>query len=45
MLGSLYGSNWIPDRWYNNLEKGSRGRDYAIRLARELTKLDLKKPL
>jgi len=45
MLGSLHGANWIPSRWYDNLEKGCRGRDFAIRSAKQLMTLDLFVPL
>ena len=42
MLGALYGSSWIPVRWYDKMENGERGRDYVIALAERLALLDLK---
>jgi len=42
MLGALYGSSWIPARWYDKMENGERGRDYVIALAERLALLDLK---
>lgn len=57
MIGSLNGSKWIPERfvcsisvnndgrWYNNLENGFRGRDFAIDLAKKMVSLDLFEPL
>jgi len=41
LCGALYGTRWIPKRWYDNCENGPRGRDYAIQLASELCRLDL----
>jgi poly(ADP-ribose) glycohydrolase ARH3 len=41
---TLEGS-WFPQRWWDNIENGPRGRDYACRLARELAKLDLHSPM
>jgi len=42
LCGALHGTRWIPKRWFDNCENGPRGRDYAIKLARELCCLDLK---
>ena len=42
LLGSLHGSEWIPERWYENLENGDRGRDDIINLAKKLFKLGKK---
>lgn len=40
-LGSLYGSSWIPSRWYDNIENKRHGRDRMVGLAQELARLDL----
>ena len=42
LLGALHGHSWLPKRWLEKLENGERGRDYAIRLADALAKLDLR---
>lgn len=42
ILGAMYGTSWIPHRWFDNLENGEYGRDYAIQLGRWLCELDLK---
>jgi len=44
VLGALHGTAWIPDRWFNGLENGSRGRDWAVNIAKDLAKLDLTEP-
>lgn len=43
ILGALHGASWIPQRWLDGLENGSRGRDWAIGLAERLSLLDLRK--
>eukprot|EP01119_Soliformovum_irregulare_P022107 TRINITY_DN749_c0_g1_i7.p1 TRINITY_DN749_c0_g1~~TRINITY_DN749_c0_g1_i7.p1 ORF type:complete len:392 (-),score=96.82 TRINITY_DN749_c0_g1_i7:699-1874(-) len=45
LVGSLHGSGWIPDRWWDNIENGPRGRNYAVYLAQQLAQLDLRSPL
>ena len=32
LAGALYGSSWIPARWYDNIENGTRGRDEIVTL-------------
>ena len=41
-LGSLYGSEWIPSRWYNQIENKRHGRDFMIDLAKKLARLDIR---
>lgn len=41
LCGALHGSTWIPTRWYDAIENGEHGRDYAIGLVAELSALDL----
>jgi len=41
VMGALHGTRWIPDRWYEELENGARGRDWVIDTAKKLAKLDL----
>mmetsp|Transcript_43497 Transcript_43497/g.114758 ORF Transcript_43497/g.114758 Transcript_43497/m.114758 type:complete len:670 (-) Transcript_43497:250-2259(-) len=41
ILGALHGVSWIPRRWWDNLENGSRGRSYAVNLGERLAQLDL----
>jgi poly(ADP-ribose) glycohydrolase ARH3 len=41
-LGSLYGSEWIPSRWYNRIENKRHGRDHMIELAQQLARLDIR---
>jgi hypothetical protein len=43
IVGALWGWEWIPKRWYDNIENGTHGRDYCIKIAREISKMDLKK--
>jgi len=38
-IGAIYGSGWIPDRWFNNIENGRYGRDYIIGLAERLSEV------
>jgi ADP-ribosylglycohydrolase len=40
-LGSLYGSEWIPGRWYTQIENRRHGRDFMIDLAKKLARLDV----
>jgi len=40
LVGALHGAQWIPKIWYENLENGEFGRDYAISLAKNLSNLD-----
>lgn len=43
LVGALHGKNWIPKRWYDNIENnGEYGRDALEKVAKELTMLDLK---
>ncbi len=41
-LGSLYGSAWMPDRWFNQIENKRHGRDYMIDLAKKLAQLNIR---
>jgi poly(ADP-ribose) glycohydrolase ARH3 len=41
-LGGLYGSAWIPSRWYNHIENKRHGRDHVVRLAQALAQLDIR---
>jgi poly(ADP-ribose) glycohydrolase ARH3 len=41
-LGSLFGSRWIPSRWYDHIENKRHGRDHMVELARKLAHLDLR---
>jgi poly(ADP-ribose) glycohydrolase ARH3 len=41
LLGALHGSMWIPATWRDQLENGEFGRDYCIRLAHAIAKLDV----
>jgi poly(ADP-ribose) glycohydrolase ARH3 len=45
VVGARHGTGWIPDRWFNALENGPRGRDFATALALKLTNLDLRTPI
>lgn len=40
-LGSLHGSQWIPSRWYTQMENRRHGRDFIVDVARKLAHLDL----
>jgi len=54
MLGARYGSTWIPRRWFDHAENGTKynngeedihnpfGRDHIIDLAKKLSKIELK---
>ena len=42
--GALHGTDWIPSRWFDNIEnKPETGRDVIIAVARQLAKLDLRR--
>jgi poly(ADP-ribose) glycohydrolase ARH3 len=45
ILGALHGTQWIPRRWWDGIENGKRGRDYAVALAEKLAQVDLQKPI
>ncbi|GLI62970.1 hypothetical protein VaNZ11_005827, partial [Volvox africanus] len=40
MAGALYGTRWLPARWYDNLENGTSGRDEVLQLAVRLACFD-----
>ncbi len=42
LVGALHGQSWIPARWYDNIENGTRGRDEIVALARRLSQLDIR---
>ncbi len=35
-MGALHGKDWLPARWFDNIENGKYGRDYIIKLGTEL---------
>lgn len=46
IVGALHGWEWIPARWYDNIEPNSdenmgRGKEYAIELAKKLATMNL----
>ncbi|CAF3522783.1 unnamed protein product [Rotaria socialis] len=46
MVGALHGWEWIPARWYDNIEPNSdenmcRGKEYAIELAKKLATMSV----
>jgi len=41
VIGALHGTSWIPIKWYNKLENGSRGRDWVVNLGKDLAKIEL----
>ena len=46
IVGALHGWEWIPTRWYDNIELNSdenmdRGKEYAIELAKKLATMNL----
>jgi len=43
LMGALHGTSWIPVRWWDNLENGEYGRDFAVGLAERISGLDLVK--
>jgi ADP-ribosylglycohydrolase len=40
LVGALHGKDWIPARWYENIENGRRGRDEIAAVVRRLAGLD-----
>ena len=41
--GALHGTDWIPKRWYDNIEnKPETGRDVIMDVARQLSKIDFR---
>lgn len=40
LLGALYGSSWIPSRWFNNLENQAFGRDCILNASTLLSTKD-----
>ena len=34
--------NWIPARWFDKLENGAHGRDFAVRMGQALSQLNLR---
>jgi poly(ADP-ribose) glycohydrolase ARH3 len=38
-MGALHGTGWIPDRWFNNMENGEKGKDYFIYIGAALSQL------
>jgi len=44
-VGALHGVGWIPSRWWDVLENGVRGRDFAVLMAERLSELDERVPL
>lgn len=42
-LGSLYGSEWIPNRWFSQIENRRHGRDFMVDLAKRLAQLDIRR--
>jgi len=43
LLGSLYGTSWIPQRWFYNIENKKFGREHIINITRKLALLDITK--
>lgn len=41
IIGALHGTSWIPTRWFHPIESGPHGRDYCIKTAKSLAKLNL----
>lgn len=41
LFGALCGTQWIQTRWWNQIENGEYGRDYAVQLAKKLSHLNL----
>jgi len=39
LLGALYGTDWIPQIWFDNIENKDLGRDEIINLAKKLASL------
>jgi ADP-ribosylglycohydrolase len=44
LVGALHGSLWIPARWHDNIENGTRDRDEIVAVARLLAGLDIRSP-
>ena len=42
LAGALHGASWIPTRWYDSIENGNHGRDEMVKLARGLSRLDIR---
>lgn len=42
LAGARHGRSWLPDRWLDNLENGSGGRDDIIALGQKLALLDIR---
>jgi poly(ADP-ribose) glycohydrolase ARH3 len=45
IVGALHGVAWIPKRWWDGLENGTRGRDWAMCIAEQLSRLELQEPI
>lgn len=45
IMGALHGVSWIPKQWFDGLENGTRGRDWAVGIAEQLSKLELTEPM
>lgn len=41
LAGALHGTSWIPQRWFDNIENGTDGRDQIVDLARQLAALEI----
>jgi len=41
LCAAYNGCDWIPKRWWDNIENGDYGRDYCVEIARKLYSLDL----
>ncbi|MBD3226306.1 MAG: hypothetical protein GF313_16375 [Caldithrix sp.] len=39
-MGALYGFDWLPDRWLNNIENYFHGRDYILHLGKGLAQVE-----
>jgi ADP-ribosylglycohydrolase len=42
LLGTLHGNSWIPARWYDSIENGTRVTGEIVALARRLTGRDIR---
>ena len=40
LVGALHGCEWIPERWWSQIENEKWGRDYALDISIKLTELD-----
>jgi len=46
LLGALYGSSWIPKKWFDNIENEDRGgRDWIIDISKKLLKVKIENKL